>query len=142
MRAGHVQESSDRDGYRQYVALTVALLKSGWISLSETTYTELGGPQAVELLFDAGAEIVGFRAVDEHSDTAHLIRVAGTKPQRSYSITALAFLRRYRIDVTVSRRWAAYVQDGVECMDLRGPAQVLSSNRANAELPGASGRHS
>ena len=43
----------------------------------------------------------------------------------------MAFSHFYELDTTLTRRWPAYVEDGVLCIDLANSAGVpVTSNRA------------
>jgi hypothetical protein len=113
--------------------LSVAILKSGLIWLNPAAYVALHRPVAVELLFDVQARTVGLRSVGPSGDTAHLVRVAGTGAAPSYLITATAFIRHYKIDVSVSRRWSAHLDDDVVHVDLRDAAETVSKTNGNRD---------
>ena len=103
----------------------------GTVSLNASAVAALGSPAAVELLYDKVLRIVGFRATDPKKDTAHALRPTadGTGPS---VVSALTFLRFHDLQPAVSRRWEAYLDDGVLCVDLRLPGVPVTSNRAGS----------
>ena len=108
---------------------SVTIQKAGTISLNKSAHAAMGEPDYVELLFDAGNQVVGFRPSDSHSPHAYPLR-----PQRKdvgpYMVAGTAFTKYYGIDTTVSRRWVAEVVDGVLCADLTKDCAIVTSNRS------------
>lgn len=96
----------------------VTLQKRGTISMNRAAFTAIGSPGAVELLFDRDARIVGMRQVDAHSLDAHFVRPSTAAPTGPYIVSAMAFFNVYSIDLDESRRWPAYLEDDVLCIDL------------------------
>ena len=109
---------------------TVTIHKRGTMSLNRSAFAALGAPDAVELLFDRDARIVGLRKVDGVTRNAAHVRRASNSASGPWLVTAMAFVRYYEIDTEVSRRWPAVVQDAVLCLDLTGPSEVVTSNRS------------
>lgn len=109
---------------------TVVVQKTGVLSLNKAAQVALGEPEAVELLYDAKAQIIGLRPASQDKLNAYPLR-----PQRPdvgpYLVAATAFTRYYKIDTAVSRRWSAEVDDGVLCVDLTSEHAVVTSNRSN-----------
>lgn len=108
----------------------VTIQRHGTLSLNMSAYVALGSPDAVELLYDAEERIVGLRPVDPRADHAYMVRPSTSQTSRRFAISAMAFTRFYDIDTTQSRRWAAYVDDGVLCVSLNDISTPVTSNRA------------
>ncbi len=107
----------------------VTIQRRGSMSLNQSALQALGGPEAVELLYDRAAAIVGLRAVDPHSDSAYQVRRASRSPTGPWVISAMAFTKFYGIDVSATRRWPAYVEDSVLCVDLAAAPVAVSGER-------------
>jgi hypothetical protein len=108
----------------------VTIQRRGAMSLNRSAWSAIDSPKAVELLFDRTSHIVGLRPVEPDADNAYPVRPA-TSAAGPFLISAMAFSHFYEIDTTVARRWPAYVEDGVLCVDLRSNAGVpVTSNRA------------
>ena len=104
--------------------------KRGTISLNRSAYVMLGSPGPVELLYDAESQIVGLRACNPRDREAVHFRSPTGKDAGPFLLSAMAYLRFYGIAVLESRRWPAYLEDGVLCVDLRAPSLAVTSNRA------------
>jgi hypothetical protein len=108
----------------------VTIQKRGAMSLNRAAYDAIESPKAVELLYDGGNRIIGLRPIDTDADNAYAVRPATTSAG-PFVISAMAFSRFYEIDTTLTRRWPAYVEDGVLCIDLASGGGVpVTSNRA------------
>src|ERR1700744_887463 len=79
----------------------VTLLKRGALSLSRSAYRALGSPEFVDLLFDAPELIIGLRAAEPDADTAQ--RVRPTSAHGPVHVSAMAFVKYHRLDVSMSR---------------------------------------
>src|SRR5579875_1045258 len=99
----------------------VTLQKRGAISLNASAYRVLGTPSSVELLYDRNQRIIGLRPVDPGADNAYPVRPA-TSASGPFVVSAMAFTRYYEIDTSVTRRWPAYLEDGVLCVALTSAA--------------------
>jgi hypothetical protein len=109
----------------------VTIQKRGAMSLNRAAWNAIDAPKAVELLYDRTSQIIGLRPIEPDADNAYPVRPA-TSTAGPYVISAMAFSRYYELDTTESRRWPAYVQDGVLCIDLRNSTGVpVTSNRAH-----------
>jgi hypothetical protein len=108
----------------------VTIQRRGTLALNEAAHLALGSPDAVELLYDLEQRIVGLRTVDPGAAHAHKVRPLSSTASARFAISALAFTRFYDIDTTQSRRWAAYLDDGVLCIDLNDFGTPVTSNRA------------
>ena len=107
----------------------VTIQKRGNLALNKSAHAALGEPKAVELLFDPGDHIMGFRPVDVGVEHAYPIRSQGGKDVGPYIVAGMAFTKYYGIDTTAARRFPATMDDGVLCIDLNQPGTVVSSNR-------------
>ena len=99
----------------------VTLQKRGTITLNTAAYAVLGSPEAVELLYDREARVLGLRRVPGSTQHAAFVRPSTKSGRGPYVISAMAFMRYYDIDTEVARRWWATSRDGVLCVDLAGP---------------------
>ena len=115
-------------------APTVTIQRRHMVSLNASAFRAIGSPDSVELLYDPNARIVGLRGVASSHDTAHPVRSA-SPTAGPYLISATAFLRFHQLDLEVSTRWAAYLEDGILCADLSSPGTPVTSNRARTGLP-------
>jgi hypothetical protein len=108
----------------------VTIQKRGTISLNRSAYEMVGSPAAVELLYDADSRIVGLRECDPRDRDAVRVRSPTGKDAGPFVVSAMAYLRFYEIAFDGSRRWLAYLEDGVLCVDLRTQSLAVTSNRA------------
>jgi hypothetical protein len=111
----------------------VTIQKRGTISLNRSAYVLVGSPSAVELLYDTQNQIVGLRQSDPRGRDAKQVRSPTGKDLGPFVISAMAYIRFYDIRIDGSRRWSAYLDDGVLCIDLRAPGLAVSSNRAKSD---------
>ena len=118
---------------------SVTIQKRGTMSLNASAHAALGAPAAVELLYDADAGVVGFRAVSPESPHAYPLRAVGKKPDGPFVVSGTAFTKYYGIDTGVSKRWVAEIVDGVLCVNLRGEFAVVTSNRSRPPTSSAEG---
>lgn len=117
---------------------TVTIQKSGVISMNKAALTALGSPPAVQLLFDNRSHTIGLRATHStDDDDAYPIRSTNGPNNGPFVISAMAFLRFYGVCQDLSRRWTAYLDGDILCVDLDDAATVVTSNRArNARAGG------
>jgi hypothetical protein len=108
----------------------VTIQKRGTISLNKSAHVALGAPDAVELLYDQDEAIVGLHPVDATVEHAYPLRSASGKDTGPFVISAIAFTKFYDITTDVSRRWPAYVENDVLCIDTKTPGTPVTSNRA------------
>jgi hypothetical protein len=117
----------------------VTLQKGGSIALSKPACDLLGGPGAVELLFDRETRMMGVRPASTDERHAYPIRHTPTNPGQ-YLISGVAFFKFYDLDTAVSRRYTAHLEDGVLCVDLNQPAMEIVGNRSRHAPNGAESR--
>jgi hypothetical protein len=106
----------------------VTVLKRGALSINRAAFQALGSPTFVDLLYDAQESIIGLRTAQRESETAQ--RVRPTSGRGPVLISAMAFVKFHRLDVSVTKRWPAYLDGGVLCIDLRTDGVPVTSNRA------------
>jgi hypothetical protein len=107
----------------------VTVQKRGNLTLNKSAHVALGEPKVVELLYDAEAGIIGFRAVDEDVEHAYPLRPQGGKDAGPFIVAGMAFTKYYGIDTSQARRFPAELIDGVLCIDISQPGTVVTSNR-------------
>lgn len=112
-------------------APSVTIQKRGIFSFSKTAHKLIGEPASVELLYDAENEVIALRPSEESH--AYAMRAQGGRETGQVIMSATSFTQYYDIDTTVSRRYKPYEQDGMLCIDLRGPSVEISGNRAKQE---------
>jgi hypothetical protein len=104
----------------------VTLQASGTFSMNEASYEALGAPDEVELLYDPGEQIVGFRPAGETSPHSYPI-----KPQpngRTYQTGGRAFCSYYGIETGTARRFTGEVMGDILAIDLKGEAKIVGRN--------------
>lgn len=99
----------------------VTIQKRGSMSLNRSAFVALGEPESVELLFDRTASIVGLRATAPNAENAYHVRRSSRSSSGPWLISAMAFIKFYDVDVSATRRWPAYLDDDVLCVDLSVP---------------------
>lgn len=110
----------------------VTIQRRGTMSFNKSAHAVLGSPEAVELLWDAEAQIIGVRAVEPSVEHAYPIRPTGGAKDGdagSYMVSGRAFVQYYGIDTSVSRRFPVVMDGDVLCIDLNGQATEVTSNR-------------
>lgn len=110
-------------------APSITIQKRGIFSINKAAHKLVGEPQAVELLFDKDNQIIALRESDQPH--AYAIRPQSQRRDTGQVImSATAFTQFYGIDTTISRRYKPYVQDGMLCIDLKGPSVEIVGNRS------------
>lgn len=110
---------------------SVTVQRRGSMTLNQSALQALGQPDAVELLYDRTASIIGLRGVDPRAETAYQVRRASRSASGPWVISAMAYTKFYGIDTSVTRRWPAYLDGDVLCVDLTA-APVASSDNPGA----------
>lgn len=109
-------------------APSITIQKRGIFSLNKAAHKLIGEPQTVELLFDKEKQIIALRpSNDAH---AYTIRPQSSRDTGQVVMSATAFTQYYDIDTTISRRFKPFEQDGMLCIDLRGPSVEVVGNRS------------
>jgi hypothetical protein len=107
----------------------VTIQRRGTISLNRSSFAALGSPDAVELLYDRGQRIVGLRPVAARAANAYHVRPSSSAPGSPLVISAMAFTKFYDIDTSLTRRFDAYLEDGVLCVDLKTAGLPVGGTR-------------
>ena len=107
----------------------VSIQKQGSFSLNRAAYKLMGEPETVELLFDAGEKLIGFREAAANSPRAYPVRPQG-KNAATFMIAGQAFTKYYDIDTSTARRYSVEMQDGILILDLKGESTVVTGPRA------------
>jgi hypothetical protein len=103
-------------------APAVTLMHRGQLSLNEAAYTELGSPEAVELMYSRADRVIGIRPVDPAEPHAYIPRTpAKQKGRGPYIISGAAFFSHFDIPVGPTTRHMATVKDGILTLDLKKP---------------------
>jgi hypothetical protein len=109
----------------------VTIQRRGTMSFNKAAHAAMGEPQAVELLFDAGEQIIGVHPVEPATEHAYPIRAtSGNQEKGPFLVAGTAFTKYYKIDTSVSKRWVGVMADGVLCIDLKQDGTVVTSNRS------------
>ena len=106
---------------------SVTILKRRLLSLNRAAYDALEQPCAVELLFDRKKHVIGLRAVPFSVPHACFVRSSGRSANGPYLVSAMAFLSHYEVDTSTSRRWPAWVESDVLCVNLEDESQLVVS---------------
>jgi hypothetical protein len=124
-------------------APAVTLMHRGQLSLNEAAFTELGSPEAVELMYSRANRVIGMRPVDPTEPHAYIPRTpAKQKGRGPYIISGAAFFSHFGIAVGETTRYMVTVKDGILTIDLKeaGIPVVTGENRsANRADDGGSG---
>jgi hypothetical protein len=98
----------------------VTLQKKGSISLNRAAFEALNNPEAVELLYDREANLIGLRHVDSSVEHSYQVRTpAGS--HGTWLVAGGAFASYYEIDISASVRRAARLEGDVLIVDLNDP---------------------
>ena len=120
---------------RRLVAMSqqphLTIQRRGTISLNRAAFVTLGEPVAVGLLFAPDERVLALRAAAPGEANAVRVRVGSPGGNGPFVVSAAAFCAHYSIDTTVSRRWDAYLEDGLLCADLSVGGTPVTSNRAS-----------
>ena len=111
-------------------APSVTIQKRGTISLNKASFDALGKPDAIELLYDRTARIVGLRPAEPGTPQAYPLRPGAGVGHGPYVVSAIAFTKFYEIPTDKSLRWQAQLVEGVLCVELDSIATEVTSNRA------------
>ncbi|WP_144721717.1 hypothetical protein [Agrococcus jejuensis] len=115
-------------------APSITIQKKGIFSINRAAHKLIGEPETVELLFDKDAKIIAMKPSSESH--AYNIRPQASSSENGQMIlSASAFTQFYDVDTEVSRRYKPYEQDGMLCIDLRGPSVAVKGNRTKQKDP-------
>jgi hypothetical protein len=96
----------------------VTVQRGGILSLTCEAAALLGNPKAVELLFDRGAHVMGFRGAA--ANVPHAYRVRPQPASSSLLVSGRAFTRHFGIPTDVARRYPATMIGDVLAVHLAG----------------------
>ncbi len=109
----------------------VTIQKKGVISLNGAAFEALDSPDAVELLYDTEARLVGLRKVDSSVPHAYQVR-APVENHATYLISGAAFMSYYEIDNSRSVRRPARLDGDLLIVDLNDPGVDSRSENADS----------
>jgi hypothetical protein len=108
----------------------LTIQRKGVFSLNRAAYEAMGSPEAVELLYDPEAQLIGLRNIDRNVEHAYLVRGSGGRGGDStFLISGTAFTNYYEIDTSTTTRRAVRMMDGMLVVDLTDPGTKITSNR-------------
>jgi len=102
------------------------------LHLNKAAVDLLDRPAAVELLYDRERRIVGVRATADREDLS-AFKLSITRDGGGAKVAAHSFTNHYGVDTTHARRWPAYLDGGVLCVDLNGDGTPVTSNRSSTK---------
>lgn len=105
----------------------VTIQKRGVFSFNKASQAALGMPDAVELLYDPSERIIGVRPVEPAVEHAYPLRPNAR--EAGFMVSGTAFVKYYGISCDVSRRFQAYMEEGILCIDLKQEGTEVTSNR-------------
>lgn len=106
----------------------VTIQKRGTITLNAAAYAALGSPEAVELLYDSDERVVGLRPVSAKVEHAAFVRPSTKSGTGPYVISAMAFIKFYKIETSTARRWPGLLDGTMLRIDLNGDFLQVSKH--------------
>lgn len=101
------------------------------ISLNRAAYELIGDPSHVVLLYDEKRQVIGMRPSDGDVRWAYPVKKQGRSV--SYLVSSTAFTTMHKIDVSIARRFAATLYEGMLIIDLTQPVAELTGPRTAAQ---------
>lgn len=96
------------------------------MTLNKTALELLGHPDRVELLFDRDHRLMGIRpAVDGDKRSSFK---ASPATSGGAKVAHRSFVTHYGIQTAPARRWPAYIEGGVLCVNLNGESALIARN--------------
>ncbi|HXW35996.1 MAG TPA: hypothetical protein VEJ87_15585 [Acidimicrobiales bacterium] len=117
---------------------TMTLQIRGGMGFNQAAYEALGKPEAVELLYAKKERIIGVRATEPGQPHAYPVRAPDQKRDSGFLVGGRSFTNYYDIDTSVARRYPAYMEGGILCVDLNGPSAEVTGPRAGSRVRVAS----
>jgi len=124
-------EVFDRYHSRSVKDLFVTIQRRGNFSLNRAAFQAMGGPQAVELLFNRAKRLIAFRPTDPGN--AHAVPVRKQGQSESYLVAGLTFTKEYDIDTNVARRYSAKMQGNMLIVDLKDTSADATGPRSRGD---------
>lgn len=117
------------NGYRTRFVdeLYVTIQRRGLLSINRAAYEALGRPAFVGLQFDEDEKLIGICKAPQ--DASYAIPVRKQGPSDSYLIAATSFLRKNKIDATVSMQYKAAMQKKDLVADLKEMGIDVTNSR-------------
>jgi hypothetical protein len=108
----------------------LTIQRKGVFSLNRAAFEVMGSPEAVELLYDPEAQLIGLRKVDPNAPHAYMVRGPGGRGgENTFLISGTAFTNYYEIDTSTTTRRAVRMMDDMLVVDLTDPGTKVSGNR-------------
>lgn len=107
---------------------TLTVTIRGTLNLNEAAQAALGNPEAAVLLYARDDAIIGLRPAGRDEPNAYLVGKLG-KAGKSQTIVAKDFCAWIGADLSEARRYPMTMENGIGCVDLRGPARIVTGNR-------------
>ncbi len=95
---------------------TATLQMKGTLGLNRAAMDALGDPEAVELLYDPKARVIGLKPMAPSERRAYPIR--RQKSSNSFIVSLTKLCTHYGIDTGTARRYAPTLLDGVLIIEL------------------------
>jgi hypothetical protein len=111
--------------------MRVTLNKRGVFSLNGATYTALGEPRFVELLYDRTNKVIGLRPTEE--TTKHAYPVRAQRNAKSYLVGARAFYQAYDLNVGGLLVFDPTMEDDILVLEQDKATAVASRARRNGK---------
>jgi len=85
------------------------------MTINRVAYEMLGGPEAVELLYNVPNRVIGVRQVSPKEPYAFPLRGQGRKDKEpsNYLVAVQAFTKHYGIDTSVAMRYPVEMQEDI-----------------------------
>lgn len=109
-------ESFDRRQIPAEAHPMATLQRKGLLSLNRSAIVALGEPEALELLYDPKARVVGLKPIAISENRAYPIRKQ--QGARSYMVSLTRLCSHYGIDTSTALRYAPTMMDGVMVIEL------------------------
>lgn len=107
---------------------TLTVTVRGTLNLNEPALTALGHPQGVVLMYARNEAIIGLRPASREEPNAYAVNKLGGA-EKSRTIVAKDFCAWIGADLTEARRYPMTIEDGIGCVNLRGPVRIVTGNR-------------
>lgn len=106
----------------------VSLNRRSNFYLNHAAYVALGSPEAVVLMYDSAAKLIGLKPADKSVRHAYPVR----KQENSYSylVGGIAFANHYGLPLKNALSFSPVVEDGVMVLDLN-QAITVTRNRSS-----------
>lgn len=95
----------------------VTIQRRGTFGFNAAARAAIGDPEAVELLYDPEARLIGFRPADPALPHSYALRKQGGS--NSWIVAGQAFTVRFGIPTGTALKYGATTEDGVLVVDLK-----------------------